>query len=130
MGNRSIVNLLMAGGLCLGLAPSQRLHAIDDPTPSPTFSVGGTVVGATGPFVLLNSNGTTLNVARDGSFTFETPMVPSALYKVTVAVPPNLQTCVVANGAGTMELANISDIVVTCTPTTYQASTAVAGDFP
>jgi hypothetical protein len=137
--NRLIANLLLTGALCLGLGgcnlageddPPPSMLAIDDPAPSPTFSIGGKVAGATGAFVLLNSNGTTLNVARDGSFTFETPMVTGALYNVTVAVPPNSQTCVVAKGAGTMERANISDVAVTCATTTYTARNAVPIDLP
>ena len=123
MWNRSNASLLAAGALCLGLGACifeadddpASLFAVDDPGPSPTFSIGGKVLGASGTVVLQNSNGTLLIVTRDGSFAFDTPMVPSALYNVTVVVPPDFQTCRVANGAGTVKLANISDVTVTCT---------------
>jgi hypothetical protein len=140
MWNRSLVNLLAASVLCLGLGNLAQppLQTPDDSGPNPAFSIGGKVAGSTGPITLQNSNGTNLTVATDGSFTFETPMVSSAIYNVTVAVPPSFQTCRVANAAGTVELDNISDITVTCTPNTYTAGNTVAArdqglsasDFP
>jgi hypothetical protein len=51
---------------------------------------------------------------KDGSFMFETPMVSTALYNVTVAVPPREQTCVVTSGSGTVGQASISDVTITC----------------
>ena len=71
--------------------------------------------------MLQNSNGTNLIVAADGSFAFETPMVSSAIYNVTIAVQPNSQTCRVANGSGTVESADISNVTVICSPNTYRA---------
>lgn len=128
MWNRPTVRLLAASVLFLGLGAC-IFEADDDPAMpiagesgrSPTFYIGGTVLGASGTLVLQNSNGTLLIVAKDGSFTFDTPMVPSALYKVTVVVPPDLQTCRVANGAGTVKVASISDVTVTCTSNTFTA---------
>ena len=76
------------------------LLGADEFCPNPTFSIGGTVTGASGPIALQNSNGTNVIVATDGSFAFETRMVPSAIYNVTVAVAPNSQTCMVAEGRG------------------------------
>ncbi len=87
--------------------------------------------GASGALTLQNSNGTHADVARDGSFTFETQMVPSAIYNVTVAVHPTSQTCMVANGSGTVKSADISNVIVTCTPNTYMSSSRTArSEFP
>ena len=72
------------------------------------------MTGTAGVLTLQNSNGTLLNVATDGSFAFETPMVSSALYNVTVAVPPQTQTCSVANGSGTVGSASITDVIIAC----------------
>ena len=118
MKNRRLVNLF-AGLLCLSLGACFP-EFIDDPSwidysgPTPTFSIGGTVTGTIGALTLQNSNGTLLNVASDGSFAFETSMVSSALYNVTVAVPPRMQTCSVANGSGTVGSASITDVIVAC----------------
>lgn len=136
MWNRSIASLVAANVVCLGLGSCT--FEGDETRPPPTFSIGGTVAGAAGSVVLQNSNGTILIVASDGSFAFETPMVPSALYNVTVVVPPDFHTCRVANGAGTVGLADVSDVAVTCTPNNYTAVNTVtahtrgssAGDFP
>ena len=119
MKNRCLVPLF-AGLLCLGLGACFSEDS-DDPSswidysgPTPTFSIGGTVAGTAGVLTLQNSNGTLLNVTTDGSFEFETPMVSSALYNVTVAVPPRAQTCTVANGSGTVGSASITNVVVAC----------------
>ena len=80
----------------------------------PTYSIGGKVQGANGLLTLQNSNGTQLHVDSDGAFAFETPMVTSAWYNVTVAVLPRGQACKVDNGSGTVGEAPISDVVITC----------------
>jgi hypothetical protein len=94
----------------------------DDSIVPPTFSIGGTVAGLAGPLVLQNSNGTHIRVMKNGSFSFDVPMVPSALYNVMVAVPPKGQICMVANGSGTVARADIRDVSVTCHPTRYTAA--------
>ena len=97
----------------------------------PTFSIGGTVEGATGPIALQNSNGTVVIVPADGRFSFETPMVSGALYKVTVVVPPHSQGCVVDRGAGTVMDANISDVAVKCRSAAYASnSRGTTSGFP
>ena len=119
MKTRCLIHLF-AGLLCLSLGACFPEDADDPPSwidysgPTPTFSIGGTVAGTAGVLTLQNSNGTLLNVATDGSFEFETPMVSSALYNVTVAVPPQAQTCTVANGSGTVGSARITDVIVAC----------------
>ena len=72
------------------------------------------MAGVAGVLTLQNSNGTLLNVAAEGAFAFETPMVASALYNVTVAVAPAAQTCDVVNGSGTVGDANIRNVTITC----------------
>jgi hypothetical protein len=119
MKSRCLVNLY-AGLLSLSLGACFPEDADDPPSwidysgASPSFSIGGTVVGTAGVLTLQTSTGTLLNVAANGSFEFETPMVSSALYKVTVAVPPRTQTCTVANGSGTVGSAGITDVIVVC----------------
>jgi hypothetical protein len=130
MGNRT-VNLLAGGLLCSALgacvfdrnveSPS-TLVAADDFSPVRTFFIGGSVQGVTGVVTLLNSNGRTLTLVRDGAFAFETQMVSSAVYNVTVAVHPDSAICVVAHGAGTVNGADIRNVTVSCAPKTYLAA--------
>jgi len=108
------------GLLCIGLGGC-FFAEVDNPLAEPdyqgrdpVFAIGGTVQGAKGPLTLQNSNGTQLSVASNGGFAFETPMVSSAWYNVTVAVMPNGQDCRVSNGSGTVASADIDDVVVTC----------------
>ena len=139
MRNR-IISLLAASLPCslLGACifdgdddPQPVLLAADDARPAQTFFIGGRVEGASGALTLQNSNGRTLTLARDGSFTFETQMVPSAIYNVTVAVHPTSQTCLVANGSGTVKSADINNVIVACTPNTYMSSSRTAtSKFP
>jgi hypothetical protein len=124
MWNRSI-RLLAAAALCSGLGacffdgdPQAALLTADSP-PGRTFFIGGRVEGANGVLTLLNSNGRTLTLARDGTFAFETQMVSSAIYNVTVAVHPESQTCLVAHGSGTVKSADIRNVTVTCAENTY-----------
>src|SRR5690348_2245945 len=108
MWNRNLLSLFAVGVFSLGLG---ACHNDDDPppgfdTPVATFSIGGTVTGSTGPLTLQNSNGTQLNVAASGPFTFATQMTPGATYEVTVAIPPASQSCTVTNGTGTVPLSS------------------------
>jgi hypothetical protein len=117
MRNRSL-SPVFASLWCLGLGGclSAALdHPLDpgDGGREPAFAIGGTVHGANGALTLQNSNGTQLNVTN-GSFRFETPMVSTALYRVTVAVRPREQTCTVRNGAGTVGHADVSDVLISC----------------
>jgi hypothetical protein len=116
----SVLGLVL--GACVFDADSDlkaTLLAPDDESPMRTFFIGGSVEGATGVLTLQNSNGRTLTLARDGSFAFETQMVSSAIYNVTVAVHPESQTCRVAHGSGTVKGADVRNVVVTCTPHTH-----------
>jgi hypothetical protein len=126
MRNR-IFCLPVLGVLCSNLGacvfdggdPPFALLSAEDLPVGRTFFIGGHLEGATGVVTLQNSNGRTLTLVRDGAFAFDTQMVPTALYNVTVAVPPNSQTCRVAHGSGTVGSADIRDVTVICTSNTY-----------
>jgi hypothetical protein len=101
-------------------------------TTNPTFNVGGTVSGLTGTVVLRNNGGDDLSVSADGSFTFAAKVPSGASYAVTVFTQPTGQTCAVAQGAGTMPSANVTNVAVTCTnnpppPTTFTIGGNVTG---
>lgn len=135
MSNRRLTHLLVANALVLLIALC--LSACKDhddgppdfvPPPSATtYSIGGTVAGSSGGLTLQNSNGTMLAVPASGTFTFATSMVTGAAYNVTVAVPPNSQSCTVANGSGTVGAANITNVAITCTANLYTLGGTVSG---
>jgi hypothetical protein len=82
-------------------------------TSLPTFTIGGTVTGLSGTLVLRN-NGELLAVAANGVFTFVNRAPTGQTYSVTVDTQPANQTCTVANGAGTVGSANVTNIAVVC----------------
>ena len=85
-------------------------------TCSPLYSVGGTVKGLAGPGLVLQDNGgDNLAVNENAtSFTFPTPLSSGSAYSITVLTQPVGQTCVVTNGAGTVN-ANVTNASVVCT---------------
>jgi Tol biopolymer transport system component len=81
-----------------------------------TYTVGGTASGLTGgTLVLQNNGGDDLSVTANGIFTFVTPVPHTGAYEVTVAVQPAAQTCAVSNGGGTINAADVTDVIVSCT---------------
>jgi hypothetical protein len=78
------------------------------------YSVGGSVTGLTGNVVLQDNNGDNLTVSANGAFTFATPVANGSPYSVSVLTQPANQVCSVPNGAGTIALANVGNIVVVC----------------
>ncbi len=88
------------------------------PPPPATFTVGGTVsdLGGTG-LVLQNNGGGNLTINADGAFTFATALATGTAYSVTVATQPTAtpaRTCSVANGAGTVASAAVTNVAVSC----------------
>jgi hypothetical protein len=75
------------------------------------YTVGGTLSIPTGTAVLKFNGGSDMTVAN-GPFTFATTVAYSGTYNVQV-VDAN-HRCTVANGAGTMGTANVTNVVVTC----------------
>jgi hypothetical protein len=95
---------------------------------APTFSVGGSVAGLNGSGLTLSSNGQTLAVAANGSFTFASSIAGGSAYNVAVAVQPSAptQTCTVANGNGTLS-ANVTNVAVSCVTSTFTLGGTVTG---
>ena len=55
-----------------------------------------------------------LSISANGAFTFLTGVAEGATYAVSVVTQPVNQVCSVANGTGTMQAANVSNVTVTC----------------
>jgi hypothetical protein len=80
------------------------------------FAVGGTLNGlASGTSVVLQNNGDEdLLLETNGSFVFATRLSDKARYDIRVIVQPEDQTCVVTQGSGNIEGADVTDVRVTC----------------
>jgi hypothetical protein len=106
--------------------------------PENTFSIGGTVTGATGSLYLVDafisadgSHADVLAEVGNGAFTFQRTLSTGVTYFVSVLNPPAGQTCTVENGRGAIGNSNITNIAVTCAtpPATLSlsSSTPAAG---
>ena len=85
---------------------------------TPTYTIGGHVSGLDGSgLVLQQAGGDNLAISANGDFTFATALLDGAPYAVTVFAQPGnpAQTCIVANGTGVVNGANVDDVAVSCT---------------
>ncbi|MBS0387114.1 MAG: hypothetical protein JSR15_01440, partial [Proteobacteria bacterium] len=94
------------------------------PSPTPKYTIGGTVSGLQGSgLVLLNNGGDALAVSASGSFAFPVAVASGSAYAVTVSAQPGApsQYCSVGAGAGTVAASNVTSITVDCAPPPFTA---------
>jgi environmental stress-induced protein Ves len=100
-----------------------------DPIPE-KYSVGGTVTGLSGTgLVLQNSGGDNITVNANGTFAFPTKLAKGAAFAVTVKNQPTApsQTCSVSAGTGTVQSANVNNVVVNCATDKFTVGGTVSG---
>ncbi len=91
------------------------LTALDSNEELPTFTVGGTVNGLTaGTLVLELNESELLSVTANGAFNFTIELNDGAMYAVAVHTDPSGLRCEVSNGTGTISVAEVNNISVTC----------------
>ncbi len=91
------------------------------------FTLGGSVSGLAGTVVLQNNGGDNRSVSADGSFSFAAAVADGASYGVAVFTQPAGQTCSVANGAGTVSGANVTNVTVICAAGAFTVGGTVSG---
>jgi len=93
------------------------------------FTIGGSISGlASGTSVVLNnSGGDSLTITANGIFTFSTPVAANGSYVITVATQPTGEICTASNGTGSGVVANVSNISVICSATSFTVSGTVSG---
>jgi hypothetical protein len=89
-------------------------------------SLGGTVGGLVGSLVLRNGS-EDLPIASSGPFTFANKLDQGMAFAITVATQPATQACTVANGTGTIGAADVTNVSVSCTTTSFTVGGAVTG---
>jgi large repetitive protein len=98
-------------------------------TTTQTETIGGSVSGLAGTGLVLQDNGgNNLALSANGTFTFTTPINSGSAYKVTVLTQPvnPAQVCAVTGGSGTAT-ANVTNVAVVCTTTTFTIGGSVSG---
>jgi 6-phosphogluconolactonase (cycloisomerase 2 family) len=93
------------------------------------YTVGGSVSGLAGSGLVLQTNGSNnTSVSSSGNYTFAN-LASGTNYAVTVMTQPSnpSQTCVVANGMGTVTSANVKNVAISCTTNSYTVGGNVTG---
>jgi hypothetical protein len=93
---------------------------------APTYSIAVTISGLSGTLVLQNNDSDVFSAAANGVFTFASRLAGASTYSVTVKTQPTGQTCVVANGNGTVNRSDVTNVTVTCSPA-YTVGGSVTG---
>lgn len=95
------------------------------------YTVSGTVGGLAGSGLVLRLNGgNDQPISANGPFTFGGAVLDGSSYSVTVGNQPGspAQECTVANGSGTVNGADITDVEVSCaTLPTYTVGGSISG---
>jgi hypothetical protein len=112
--------------LCCAACSGDNQDSTPATTPTPGYTIGGTVSGLSGSGLVLQSNaGDTLTVSANGPFTFATALAAGGSYNVSVFTQPTApaQTCAVTQGVGTVPNGNVTNVVLTCTDKTTTTDT-------
>ncbi|MFO0579107.1 MAG: fibrinogen-like YCDxxxxGGGW domain-containing protein [Polyangia bacterium] len=94
------------------------------------YGVGGSVTGLAGTGLVLQLNGgEELPVNASGPFTFSQKVAAGSNYSVSVKTQPSgpAQTCTVMSGSGAVGSADVSNVAVVCSTTTFKVGGSVTG---
>jgi uncharacterized repeat protein (TIGR03803 family) len=115
--------------LLIALTATQLSCGGGGSSPAPAFTIGGSVTGlASGTsLVLVNNGADSLSVSTNGAFAFSRSLQSGSTYAITVSVAATGQTCSVSNGSGTVSTSGVSNVGVSCVPTTYSIGGTISG---
>lgn len=94
-----------------------------------TFAIGGSISGLTTNGLILQNNGSD-DLTIDGgigSFQFPTGVVAGSLYNVTIKQQPDNLICSVTNNSGLVTNADINNLSVICSPTSFTVGGTISG---
>jgi hypothetical protein len=95
------------------------------------YSLGGTVSGlVSGASVKITNDSETITVSSDGNFTFPNKLSTGTPFKVSfIATGTPLMECSIANGAGTIQTSDITNVSITCGwgPNFYEVGVSITG---
>jgi 6-phosphogluconolactonase (cycloisomerase 2 family) len=96
-----------------------------------SYTIGGTISGLAGTGLQIRNNGgdTQTIAANATTFSFPTQVASGGAYAVTVLTQPGtpVQSCVVANGSGTVVSGNVNNVTITCTTQSYTVGGTISG---
>jgi chitodextrinase len=92
------------------------------------YTLSGSISGVTSAGLVLANNGIALPVTPGASsFSFGAVLRAGSSYSVTVQNTPTGLTCSVANGAGAVGTANVTNVVVSCAPSSNTQGNTTSG---
>lgn len=95
---------------------------------SAQYTIGGTLAGLNqGTVSLENNNTDLLTLDANAPFNFSQALTNGSAYRVTVVSQPSNQTCSVSHKAGVVEGANVTNVSVNCSASTYTVGGTVSG---
>jgi len=139
MGAGALVTLLFTGcGLVSGLDEFEVTATGSSGSASSSSSggsgdfvtIGGSVSGLVGTGLVLRNNGSDdIQIGMNGPFTFPAKVQSGSSYDVTIASAPSSpsQSCSVTNGSGTAMGGAITDVMISCSTSTYGVGGTVVG---
>ncbi len=110
-----------------GTVSSANVDSVAVSCSTNTLSVSGTITGLLGTGLALQTNGISIPIS---SSSFSVSLPSGTAYNIMVTTPPTnpTQSCVVANGQGTLTNADVTGVTVTCsTIQTFTVSGTIAG---
>jgi hypothetical protein len=114
-----------------GLVSTAAITSVQLTCTTNTFAVGGGVSGLAGSGLVIEDNaGDDLPISANGSFTFPTAVASGAPYAITILNQPSspTQLCsVVTDPSGMVGGANISDVAISCTTSTFLVGGTISG---
>ncbi|MBV8210404.1 MAG: hypothetical protein JO133_10120 [Burkholderiaceae bacterium] len=93
-----------------------------------SYTLSGTISGLSASGLVLADDTSTVAVPSGAtSFTFNGVLTSGAPYSVSIQQRPSSLPCSVANGSGTAGAANVTNVVVTCSSTSYMIGGTITG---
>lgn len=130
LGHAQILCALAALGGCggNGTDPFSAFSNITSEAAAPSYAVDATISGLTSDGLVLTVNGTAVAVPSSATAAVLASSLPSGIsYSVTVQMQPVGESCSVANGTGTIQSANVTNVTVTCAQQVYALGGSISG---
>ena len=124
VGPTQLCTVLNASGTVTANVTNAHLTCV-----TTSFTVGGTITGLTGSGLVLQNNGGNNTTLPSGSTTFSFTVASGSPYAVSVLTNPSnpTQSCIVSNASGTVTTANVTNVNINCTTTSFTAGGAITG---
>jgi hypothetical protein len=94
---------------------------------TPTFSIGGTVVGLSGELTMQLNQNESFVITNNGDFFFATKLKKDAAYDTSIVVQPVGQLCNLTQGSGIVASKDVTSVQILCEDISYRIGGTVNG---